>query len=427
MSSLPHVFLLFSQVTSGTMSDTMKSHPFRLVSTSGVTNIKGVGISGRRMHFFTDFFTSMIEIKWSWNVVIFIGGFTVTWLLFAFYYWFVCHLHGDFENPSSTDWKPCITDVKSFVSTFLFSIETQTTIGYGRKAVTEECPVVYLGVFVQSVVGAGLQAALAGVVVAKVRRAKKRARTILFSTVACLVEEDNQMKLVIRVGDMRKSFILNVQVKGYFFQKMSATSGKSYPVQHHSMVFRGEDSNLQLFLAWPTQLVHVIDEKSPMWSLSRDDLKSHNFELVVILDGTVASTSMPFQAKTSYLPWDIMWGHRFDTMATKMNKSGAYILNFANFHKTHPLTAPICSACNLKRMIDAGLPVPKECPKDSRHKQTATPDELAVQFEPNDSEAYELSTPTDGERVCGYQSSINGAFCRSTPDINARKRASWMT
>ncbi|OWF40090.1 inward rectifier potassium channel 4-like [Mizuhopecten yessoensis] len=403
------------------------SNPIRLVSSSGVTNIKCVGISGRRIHFFTDFFTSMIEIKWSWNVIIFIGGFTITWLLFGLYYWFVCHLHGDFVNYATKDWNPCITNVKSFVSTFLFSIETQTTIGYGSRSVTEECPVVYLGIFIQSIVGAGLQAALAGLVVAKIRRAKKRARTILFSTVACIVEEDDQMKLVIRVGDMRKSFILNVQVKGYFFQKMAAQSGKSYPVKYHPMTFKGEDSSLQIFLAWPTQLVHVIDEKSPLWTMSREDLKRYNCELVIILDGTVASTNMPFQAQTSYLPWDILWGHRFDTLGTKVNKSGAYILNFANFHKTHALTTPVCSARGLRKMIDAGLPVPKECPRESRHsQQSLSPDELVVRFQSADNDAYEQSTPAVNSRELGFDNNSleNSAFCHSTPNMNSRKRVS---
>lgn len=404
------------------------SNPIRLVSTSGVTNIKAVGISGKRIHFFTDFFTNMIEIKWSWNIVIFIGGFTITWLLFGLFYWLVCHLHGDFINYTTPEWSPCITDVKSFASTFLFSIETQTTIGYGSRYVTEECPVVYLGIFIQSIVGAGLQAALAGLVVAKIRRAKKRARTILFSTVACIVEEDDQMKLVIRVGDMRKSFILNVQVKGYFFQK-AAKSGKSYPVKYHPMTFKGEDSSLQIFLAWPTQLVHVIDEKSPLWTLSRDDLKRYNCELVVILDGTVAATSMPFQAQTSFLPWDILWGHRFDTLGTKVNKSGAYILNFANFHKTHALTTPVCSACDLKKMIDAELPVPKEYPKDSKHNHSSLcADELEIQFQSGDNESYEMSTPVEDihRRRDRLNSSDNGAFCHSTPDIITRRRASAM-
>ena len=43
--------------------------------------------------------------------------------------------------------------VVDFTSALLFSVETMTTIGYGSRAVTEECPVVIFIVFVQSMLG----------------------------------------------------------------------------------------------------------------------------------------------------------------------------------------------------------------------------------------------------------------------------------
>jgi hypothetical protein len=58
--------------------------------------------------------------------------------------------------------------MRTFLSAYLFSIETQSTIGYGVLYVTEECPMAYTCVLVQSIIGAALQAALAGLVVAKV-------------------------------------------------------------------------------------------------------------------------------------------------------------------------------------------------------------------------------------------------------------------
>lgn len=38
------------------------------------------------------------------------------------------------------DWSPCVNNLHGFTSAFLFSIETQTTIGYGSRYTTEECP-----------------------------------------------------------------------------------------------------------------------------------------------------------------------------------------------------------------------------------------------------------------------------------------------
>ena len=45
---------------------------------------------------------------------------------------------------------------------------------------------------------------------------------------------------------------------------------------------------------------------------SQSDLKKEAFELHVSLEGTIETTSMNFQARSSYLPDEITWGHRFE-------------------------------------------------------------------------------------------------------------------
>ena len=49
-------------------------------------------------------------------------------------------------------------------------------------------------------------------------------------------------------------------------------------------------------------------------SLSAPEIASDKFEVHLVLEGTIESTSMTFQARTSYLPSEIMWGHRFEPM-----------------------------------------------------------------------------------------------------------------
>lgn len=38
---------------------------------------------------------------------------------------------------AESGWKPCVYNILSFTSCFLFSIETQHTIGYGVRTTTE--------------------------------------------------------------------------------------------------------------------------------------------------------------------------------------------------------------------------------------------------------------------------------------------------
>ena len=47
---------------------------------------------------------------------------------------------------------------------------------------------------------------------------------------------------------------------------------------------------------------------------SAPELAADKFEIHVVLEGTIESTSMTFQARTSYLPGELLWGHRFEQM-----------------------------------------------------------------------------------------------------------------
>ena len=49
---------------------------------------------------------------------------------------------GDFDPESQQDegHRVCVDNVVDFTSAFLFSVETQHTIGYGTRQTTTECP-----------------------------------------------------------------------------------------------------------------------------------------------------------------------------------------------------------------------------------------------------------------------------------------------
>ena len=62
-----------------------------------------------------------------------------------------------------------------------FSLETQHTIGYGTRYITEVCPLAFIVLGTQCICGVLLQTILAGVVIAKVLRPKKRKKVSAFS------------------------------------------------------------------------------------------------------------------------------------------------------------------------------------------------------------------------------------------------------
>ena len=61
---------------------------------------------------------------------------------------------------------------------------------------------------------------------------------------------------------------------------------------------------------WPITICHVIDEDSPLYNIGKHELRNARFEIIAILEGVAESTGSTVQARTSYLPSELLWGHR---------------------------------------------------------------------------------------------------------------------
>lgn len=66
----------------------------------------------------------------------------------------------------------------------------------------------------------------------------------------------------------------------------------------------------RVFVMWPITICHEIDESSPLYELNKKSLATARFEIIAILEGVVESVGSTTQARTSYLPNEILWGRR---------------------------------------------------------------------------------------------------------------------
>lgn len=76
------------------------------------------------------------------------------------------HANGDLDVDPPSE-APCLVQIQGFMGYFLFSIETQSTIGYGRREITRHCPEAIFLMVVQLIFGSGLCGALVSIVYAK--------------------------------------------------------------------------------------------------------------------------------------------------------------------------------------------------------------------------------------------------------------------
>ena len=102
----------------------------RVVQKDGTTSVLYKNISKKRRRYFYDFYTTLLDSSWGLCVVMFASSFYGSWLMFACLYYIIAYSHGDLQQDiNSPDWVPCIQKIDGFAACFLFSLETQHTIG----------------------------------------------------------------------------------------------------------------------------------------------------------------------------------------------------------------------------------------------------------------------------------------------------------
>lgn len=106
-------------------------------------------------------------------------------------------------------------------------------------------------------------------------------------------------------------------------------------------------------MMWPLILRHKINEDSPLYEMTFDQMLSNTFELIIILEGTIEATGEICQARTSYSSKDIVWGHRFVNMIDFDNDNGQWSANFEKFNDTVPTPTPKCSGKQLAEIYEA--------------------------------------------------------------------------
>jgi potassium inwardly-rectifying channel subfamily J len=123
-------------------------------------------------------------------------------------------------NQSESNWSPCILEIDSFAACFLFSLETQHTIGYGSRQTTTECPEAMVLMSLQSVLGCLIQAFMVGLVFSKLSRPSSRSKTVIFSENAIITMRNRDLCLIFRIGDLRnENFILGTSISAKLLRR----------------------------------------------------------------------------------------------------------------------------------------------------------------------------------------------------------------
>ncbi|KXJ11888.1 G protein-activated inward rectifier potassium channel 3 [Exaiptasia diaphana] len=338
----------------------------RLVSKRGNIQIFADNVPERRQLYIADHFTTLIEARWRYVFLIFTAAFLLSWLCFGSIWWGIYYYRWKYHQIF------CIEKVDSWTSAFLFSLETQTTIGYGGRQVTPHCPEGVILLIFQCIIGLLISTTMLGLIFAKLSRPHLRRRTVKFSNHAVIALRDGKLCLMFRVGDVRKTALLETHVRATLIRRHYTKEGEdigffqqSLPLQHDE----SDDEKLNIFI--PAIIFHEINDESPFYNCSPEDILRLDFEIVIILEGIVESTGMTTQARTSYLSDEIHWGHLFEDIVTRDSfRHGMYRANFGRFDDIYPVPTPRCSAKEIAERHSSGQLQSLHSPSNSTRSTT---------------------------------------------------------
>lgn len=154
-----------------------------------------------------------------------------------------------------------------------------------------------------------------------------------------------------RVGDMRKSHIIEAHVRAQIISKRVTKEGEVLPFYQYELKVGGDGEEDKIFFIWPTTIVHKITPDSPLYTLSAAEMMRQRFEIVVILEGVIESTGMTTQARSSYLPSEVLWGHRFEPLVSFKKETGEHEVDYSLFNNTYEVDTPLCSAQALDQLM----------------------------------------------------------------------------
>ncbi|XP_059190956.1 ATP-sensitive inward rectifier potassium channel 11 [Centropristis striata] len=345
---IPEDYLL-TRLAENVLQPKFKSKPrkARFVAKNGTCNVAHTNIR-EQGRFLQDVFTTLVDLKWLHTLIIFTMSFLCSWLLFGMVWWLIAFAHGDLDQ-GDDDFVPCVTDIHSFSSAFLFSIEVQVTIGFGGRMVTEECVSAIIVLIVQNIVGLVINAIMLGIIFMKTAQANRRAETLIFSKHAVISVRNNNLCFMIRIGDLRKSMIISASVRLQVVRRTATKEGEVVPLDQIDIHMDNPVGTNGIFLVSPLIICHVIDKDSPLYEMSAFNLQHDEVEVIAVLEGVVETTGITMQARTSYVSEEILWGQRF--VPTVSEEDGMYAVDYSKFGNTMKVPTPCCSA---KTLDEAG-------------------------------------------------------------------------
>jgi inward rectifier potassium channel len=293
----------------------------RLINSDGSTNLRKSGIPiWERI----SVYHTLLRMKRSRFFLVIFLFYTAVNIFFALLYFAtgVEHLVGG---------DGAVGYIDKFIEAFFFSSQTLTTVGYGRVAPSGL--VTNIIASFESLIGILIFSVMTGLIYGRFARP----RAYLFFSPNILIAPFKEGKaLMLRTATYKNNHLTDVEAQ--LTLAMHVPDGGKTVTKFYNLKLDVAKIN-SLALSWT--LVHPIDEDSPLYSYTKEDVKALKMEVIVIIKAFDDHFSNVVQQRTSYDANQVVYGAKFRSMFERAPDGSHTLLelNRINDHETFEFKA----------------------------------------------------------------------------------------
>jgi inward rectifier potassium channel len=209
-----------------------------------------------------------------------------------------------------------------FVDAFFFSAQTLGSVGYGAMWPKSAWAngVATLEIFV----GLFNLGAATGLLFARISKPTAR---IMFSDRAVVTDFNGVPTLMFRAANQRRNLVVEAEVNVTMIHNVVSREGQELRRFDELPVLRSKTP--LFYLTW--QVMHPIDEASPLYGQTRESLRAAQAEILVVMKGIDETFVSTIHTRASYAPHEIVWGGRLADIFTRL-PDGRRAIDFRRFH-----------------------------------------------------------------------------------------------
>jgi inward rectifier potassium channel len=226
----------------------------------------------------------------------------------------------------------CIANLNppGFAGAFFFSVETLATVGYGDMH-----PISLYGHMVAMLeifVGLMSLALITGIMFARFSRPKAR---VMFARFAVVRPIDGKRTLMFRAANERQNVVQEASARLRMLRDEVTREGFRIRRVVDLELVRSEHP--AFVLGW--NIMHVIDERSPLWAETTESLATARSAFILSLSGTDETTGQTLMARAEYDSADIRWNEGFRDIL-EVAADGTIHFDYRKFNEVEPLAPP---------------------------------------------------------------------------------------